>query len=433
MLSSVRPKLLSPPVLMAAGLGVFGLAGYAFVTLTSRTLSTSEALHATSFYFVINVVGPGIFFALEQVTSRSVSAAVASGLALRPVVRKMCLGGAALAGIVMAGVLLLSPYLLPKTLFGDWGLFLGVLATPAILAALSIVRGTLGGLQRFNGYAASLMVEGGARILVVTALVFLHTPSAWIFGAGYLASSLVAAAAGLLWLRAAPSGGDQRVFGDVPQLTKALTALATASLLAQLLPNLAPLMVNSRLGEHSVVALAFAQAVVVARIPQLAFFPVQTMLLPALTAAVTRGDYGFVKRRITLTLGAVTALGLVYSLAFVLIGSWVLEVFMGTDTSTLSALVMALLAFGTVMLICVFAVQPALIAMGRDKTITTAWAIGTAATFGFALLPGDVPTMTAAAQVVGPALTLFVILASFFRLSNVHRQGDAVSVAEKSE
>ncbi len=426
MLTSVRSKILSPPVLMAAGLGVFGLAGYLFVTLTGRTLTTGEALRATNFYFVVNVVGPGIFFALEQVTSRSVSAAVASGHALRPVVRKMCIGGASLVGVVMAGLLLLSPYLLPKTLYGDWGLFLGVLATPAILAALSIVRGTLGGLQRFSGYAASLVVEGGARIVAVSLLVLGHVPSAWIFGAGYLASSLVAVAAGLLWLRTAPSGGDQRVPGEVPLLTKALAALATASLLAQLLPNLAPLMVSSRLGEDSLVALAFAQAVVVARIPQLAFFPVQTMLLPALTAAVTRGDFGFVKRRIMLTLGVVTALGLVYSVLFVLVGSWVLRVFMGTDTSTLTALVMALLAFGTVVLIGVFAVQPALVAMGNDRTITSAWAIGTAATFGFALLPGDVATMAAAAQVVGPALTLLVILVSFFRLSNVHRRSSDV-------
>ncbi|MEU7480085.1 hypothetical protein AB0A63_29165 [Lentzea sp. NPDC042327] len=432
MLSSVRPKLLSPPVLMAAGLGVFGLAGYLFVTLTSRTLVTSEALRATNFYFVVNVVGPGIFFALEQVTSRSVSAAVASGHALRPVVRKTCIGGAALVGVVMAGLLLMSPYLLPNTLYGDWGLFLGVLATPAILAALSIVRGALGGLQRFTGYAVSLMVEGGARIVVVSLLVFGHVSSAWVFGIGYLASSLVAVGAGLLWLRAAPSGGDDRVPGEVPLLTKALAALATASLLAQLLPNLAPLMVSSRLGEGSVVALAFAQAVVVARIPQLAFFPVQTMLLPALTAAVTRGDFAFVKRRIMLTLGAVTAVGLVYSVLFVLVGSWVLRVFMATDTSTLTALVMGLLAFGTVVLIGVFAVQPALVAMGHDRTITIAWAIGTASTFGFALLPGDVPTMAAAAQVVGPALTLLVILVSFFRLSAAAQQrSDAVAAAER--
>jgi len=418
-LTSVRSKVLSPPALMAVGLGIFGLAGYLFVTLTGRTLTTSEALGAMNFYFVVNVVGPGIFYALEQVTSRSVSAAVASGHALRPVIRKMAIGGAALTGVVVAGLLLISPYLLPKTLYGDWALFLGVLATPAILAALSIVRGTLGGLQRFAGYAVTLMVEGGARIAIVALLVVGHVPHAWIFGVGFLGSSLVAAAAGLLSARKAPTG--DRAPGEVPLLAKALAALAAANLLAQLLPNLAPLMVSSSLGEKSVVALAFGQAVVVARIPQLAFFPVQTMLLPALTAAVTRGDFGFVRRRIMLTLGAVTALGVVYSVLFVLIGGWVLRTFMATDTSTLSPLVMALLAFSTVVLIGVFAVQPALVAMGRDRTITGAWAIGTAATFGFALLPGDAPTMAAAAQVVGPALTLLVILVSFLRMSNVDR------------
>lgn len=420
MLTSVRSKLFSPPVLMAAGLGVFGLAGYLFVTLTGRTLTTEEGNHALAFYFLVNVVGPGIFYALEQVVSRSVSSAIASGHALRPVIRKMCTGGAALVAAVVAGLLLLSPYLLPKTLYGDWGLFLEVLATPAILAALSIVRGALAGLQRFSGYGVTLMVEGGARIAVTVLLVVAHAPSAWMFGAGFLASSLIAAFAGLLWLRAAP-GGDPRVPGTVPLLTKALAALAVANLLAQLLPNLAPLIVNSSLGEKSLVALVFGQAVVIARIPQLAFSPVQTMLLPALTAAVTRRDFGFVKRRITLTLGVVTALGLVYSVAFVLLGGWVLRTFMGKDPSVLSGPVMAMLAFSTVVLIGVFSVQPALVAMGHDRTVTVGWALGTAATFGVALLPGDVPTMAAAGQVIGPVLTLTFVLFSFVRLSKVHR------------
>ena len=260
---------------MAAGLGIFGFAGWAFITLTGRTLQTAEANLAANFYFVLNIVGPGIFYALEQVTSRSVSKAVATGQALRPVIRKMCVGGAGLTGAVVAGLLLLAPYLLPRTLGGDWALFAGILVTPVVLAVLSLVRGVLGGLQRFAGYAATLMIEGGARLVVCVLLVLAHVPSAWIFGAGYLASSVIAAAAGWFWLRSAPAGEP----GDVPLVAKALAALAMANLLAQLLPNLAPLIVTSRLGEESVLALAFAQAVVIARIPMLAFFPIQTMLL----------------------------------------------------------------------------------------------------------------------------------------------------------
>lgn len=405
-LSSVRPRhLLSPPVLMAVGLGVFGFAGWAFVALTSRTLDTAEANLAARFYFILNIVGPGIFYALEQVTSRSVSTAVTTGRALGPVVRRMCVGGAGLTAVVVAGLLLMAPYLLPETLGDDWALFAGILVTPAILAVLSVVRGVLGGLQRFSGYAVTLMVEGGARLAVCVLLVAAHAPSAWIFGVGYLASSVVAAAVGWFWLRSAPAGEP----GDVAPVGKALAALAVANLLAQLLPNLAPLIVSSRLGEESLVALAFAQAVVIARIPMLAFFPIQTMLLPALTAAVTKGDFGFVRRRITLTLGAVVAVGAVYSVAFVALGPWVLRTFMATKAE-LDVLVLVLLAVSTVVLVAAFAAQPALVALKKDRTITIGWGVGTAATFGVAVLPLDAPTVAAAAQVVGPGLTLLVVL-----------------------
>jgi O-antigen/teichoic acid export membrane protein len=391
--------------MMAAGLGVFGLAGYLFVTLTGRTLNTSQANLAVNFYFVLNIVGPGIFYALEQVTSRSVSAAVATGQTLRPVVRRMATGGAGLTAAVVAGLLLMSPYVLPKTLGGDSALFLGILATPVVLAVLSLVRGVLGGLQRFTGYAATLMVEGGARLAVCVVLVAAHAPSAWMFGVGFLLSSLVAAASGWFWLRPAPAGSP----GEVPAVAKALAALAVANLLAQLLPNLAPLVVSSRLGAESVVALTFAQAVVIARIPMLAFFPIQTMLLPALTTAVARGDFGFVRRRITLTLGAVVAVGAVYALAFVGLGPWVLRTFMATRTD-LDTLVLVLLAVSTVVLIAAFAVQPALVALGKDRTITIGWGVGTAITMALAVVPFDAPTVAAAAQVVGPATTLLVVL-----------------------
>ncbi|MDQ3577544.1 MAG: hypothetical protein M3443_08065, partial [Actinomycetota bacterium] len=72
MLSTTRlRKVFGPPAQMAVGLGLFGLAGYVFVAVTGRTLTSAEANLAIAFYFLANVVGPGIFYALEQVTSRS--------------------------------------------------------------------------------------------------------------------------------------------------------------------------------------------------------------------------------------------------------------------------------------------------------------------------------------------------------------------------
>lgn len=406
MLTSVRAKLFSPPILMAAGLGVFGFAGYAFVALTGRSLSTEEGNQALAFYFVFNIVGPGVFAALEQVSSRTVSRAVASGHVLMPAIRRLLAAGAGLAGVTVVILLALAPYLLSSTLHGDWALYGQVLLTPVILAALSAVRGVLAGLQRFNGYAATMAIEGTVRLVLTGVLALGGVQHAWIFCAAFLGSSVIALLSGFWWLRR-PSDGTE--FAPVPPVRRALAALAVASLLAQLLPNLAPLVVTSLLGKESLIALAFGQAVVIARLPLLAFYPVQTMLLPSLTAAVTKGDYGFVQRRIKLTMGAVVAFGVVYAVGFLALGPWVLRTFMDTKVD-LAAVVMVLLAVSTVVLIGAIAMQPALMAMGGDKTITLGWAVGVAVTLGVALLPYDAPTMASAAQVAGPALTMLVII-----------------------
>src|SRR5262245_19311878 len=105
---------------MAAGLLVFGISGYVFVALTGRTLTKSEANLAIAFYFLVNVVGPGVFSALEQVASRTASRALAAEQPLGPGVLRARRAGLGLAGVVAGVVLLLSPVLVGSTLHGDW-------------------------------------------------------------------------------------------------------------------------------------------------------------------------------------------------------------------------------------------------------------------------------------------------------------------------
>lgn len=399
---------------MTGGLLVFGIAGYAFVTLTGRVLPEAQANLAIAFYFLVNVAGPGIFYALEQVTSRSTSRTRAAGQPLDAALRRARRAG---AGLVLAVTVLLgalAPVMLSSTLHGDWGLYAELLATPLIMGAMHLVRGALGGMQRFDRYAGTLVIEGLARIVFTAVLAAASVSSAWIYGVGYLAASVLAMLAGAVWVRAGSaeaveSIGEPEAAAVDARLAKSLAALAVATLFAQLLPNIAPLAVSSRLARDSVVALAFGQAAVVARIPLLLFFPVQTMLLPSLTAAVTRGEIDWVRRRIRLTLGAITALGALGAVVFVLLGPWVLRTFFATKAD-LDTPIMVLLAVSTVVLIAAYAVQPALVALGWDRVVTAGWMVGSVVTLGMALLPGDAVNLAAWGQVVGPALTLLVAL-----------------------
>jgi O-antigen/teichoic acid export membrane protein len=392
---------------MAAGLLVFGIAGYVFVAFTGRVLPKGEANLAITFYFLVNVVGPGIFAALEQVTSRATSRALAAELPIGTALDRARRAGATLVAAVMVILVLLTPVIVGATLHGDWALFALVLATPPIMAALHYARGQLAGRQRFGRYSGVLTVEGAVRVLLCLLLVILGVDHAWIYGVAYLAAAVAAALAAFAWLRVEPANATGAA--DHPPLTKSLVALALATLFSQLLPNIAPLVVTSRLAQDSAVALAFGQAAVIARIPLLMFFPIQTMLLPNLTTLVTKGELGAVAKKVRLILIGIVGLGAVGAVVFLVLGPWVLRTFLSASVDLQSS-VMLLLAASTVVLIAACALQPALVALGSDRVVTTGWAVGSAVTLGFGLLPGDPVGLAAAGQVIGPGLTVLVVL-----------------------
>jgi O-antigen/teichoic acid export membrane protein len=424
---------------MAAGMLVFAAAGYAFVVLAGRVLPRDQATLATSVYFLVNVVGPGIFFALEQVASRTTAAALATGGELGPVARRAYRTGLKLLAAVIVGLLALAPLLGAKTLHGDWPVYAVVLAMPVISVHLHLGRGRLAGMRRFGSYATTLAVEGGGRVVLCLAVAVAGAGSAWMFGLAYIFPSAVAAGVGLLAAQRAaarsPAQSTPAAFpaAGVPavstvqaaaapastapaatvaapggDLGKGMAALALASLFSQLLPNIAALAVNSRLPASSAMALAFSQAAVVARIPLLMFLPIQAMILPGLTAAAARGDLAAVRAKARQVLAATIGIGLAGALVFVLLGSWALRTFFGT-TQPVGQGILLMLALSTVVLMAAYTVQPALVAVGGDRWVMAGWSLGSLLTGTLALLPYAPVAAGAVGQLLGPALTVTVL------------------------
>src|SRR5438128_885135 len=85
--TSIRQRF-GPAAMMGGGLLVVGIAGYGFIALSGRTLSTADAAAVSSLYLMINIIGPGVVVALEQEPSRSVSAELARGGRATPVARR---------------------------------------------------------------------------------------------------------------------------------------------------------------------------------------------------------------------------------------------------------------------------------------------------------------------------------------------------------
>lgn len=206
---------LGPALYLGGGLALVGAAGYAFVALTGHTLPPADAAAAASVYLMVNIIGPGLFSALEQETSRSVSAEIAAGRDPGRVTRNAAvLAGATLAGVVVL-LLAVSPVLTGEALGGRWGLFAAVLLSVATSAAVYVVRGLVGGRQRFTGYAATLGAEGVARILPCVVLAFAGVADVVAYAIAFAAGSAFGALAGLPWLRK-PVPADNATIAGAP-------------------------------------------------------------------------------------------------------------------------------------------------------------------------------------------------------------------------
>jgi O-antigen/teichoic acid export membrane protein len=426
---------------MGGGLLVVGIAGYGFIALTGRTLSTADVAAVSSLYLMINIIGPGVFVALEQETSRSVSSTLAKGGHAAPVARR----AAVLGGLMLAGVLVvlaaISPVLVNRALGHQWSLFAAVLLGTATSALVYLARGVLGGTRRFAGYSATLAFEGAARILPCVVLAASGTADAAAYALLFASGSAIGALAGTPWLRGldranptGPAGIDDELAGVDPtapgggtlgRMASATLVLAGSTLLSQLVANLAPIVVGSRLAHDTATAAAFTSAFILVRIPFFLFAPVQAMLLPSLTAAATTGKLSVFRRTLRLILTAIAAVGIPGAIASLLIGPLAVQVLFGAHVR-LSGPVLGLLGIGTIALMVAQVLQPALVALGGHRAVTTSWLLGSVVLTGLLFLPGDPVHAAVIAQLAGSA----VVVAGMARAVATDLRGRSAPVSE---
>lgn len=396
---------------MGGGLLVVGIAGYGFIALSGRTLSTADAAAVSSLYLMINIIGPGVFVALEQETSRSVSAALARGQHAAPVARRaLTLAGAILAGVLVV-LLAVSPILVDRALGGRWSLFAAVLLGTVTSAMVYLARGVLGGTRRFAGYSMTLALEGAARLLPAVAVAASGAKDAAAYGLLFAAGSAFGALAGTPWLRGLDKASVDSVEpgaddgGSLSRMASATLVLAGSTLLSQFVANVAPIVVNARLVSDTATAAAFTSAFILVRIPFFLFAPVQAMLLPTLTAAATTGKLSVFRRTLRLILTAIAAVGVPGAIASLLIGPLAVQVLFGAHVR-LSGPLLGLLGVGTIGLMIAQVLQPALVALGRHRSVTTSWLAGSVVLTGLLFLPGNPVHAAVIAQLAGSAIVV---------------------------
>jgi O-antigen/teichoic acid export membrane protein len=389
------------------GLGLLGLSAYAVLGFAGHALTPRQYSAVASLYLLTAVVGPGVFVAVEQETSREVSRRIAAGLGTFPVARAAMLVSAGLTALVAATLLALSPLLVHRVFDGSWALLVAALVAVGGAAAVYLLRGLFAGQRRYGWYAATLGAEGLGRLVPCVALAALGIASTAGYGFAFALGTAVAAVATVGWMRPGTAGPAVVLTG----MARSVGFLAGASTLTLLVANIAPVVVTARLTTEPLIVASFVSLFVLARIPLFLFGPMQAFLLPALTHAVERRDAARVRDRLRLVLGVVGAVGLFGAVGAALFGPWAARVLFDAP-ATMSALVAGLLGLSTVFMMIAQVLQPALVALGEHRAATTAWLIGTTA-FG-ALLFAPVPPLGAvvAAQLAGPAIVVLVMAVS---------------------
>lgn len=406
--SSRLPRAwLSTGFSMALGLGLVGLAGYAFVAIVGRVFGTgadpNDLTALTSVYLLTNIIGPGLFVALEQEVSRGVSHRSATGRSIRPA----ALRGAVLGVVMAVPATALLVALWWPALSSVLNQRVGLLAALALAVAGSGVvywtRGVLSGQQRFVAYAGTLHIEGSSRLVGLVVLLGLATqvPEAYAF--------VFAAGAGIAGLAMIPTLrlGSRAGHDLTDRMGRSLVFLVGSTLLMQLIANLGPVVVTYRMPADALAAGAFAATFVIARIPLFLFAPVQAMLLPALTRSVATGDRDAFRRRVLQTLVVIGAFGLLGAVLGGTVGPWVVGTLLGIPSPP-GPLVLVLLAVATSLLMVCQMLQPALVAAGRQRQVAIAWVSGAVVFVGLLVAPWEPITAALLAQLAGPAVTVAV-------------------------
>ena len=406
---------LSGVVPVGAGLVLLGISAYAFLGLAGHVLAPREYAAVASLYLLIAVVGPGVFVAVEQETSREISSRIATDRPTLPVVRSATVISAVLAAAVIALLLALSPLLVPRVFGGAWSLLVAALVAVAGSAAVYVIRGLFSGQRRYGWYGASLAAEGLARLVPSVMLVWVGIAATGAFGFAFGCGTLLAAAAVLVGVRPGTSGPPL----DLPRMARGVGFLAGASALTLLLANIAPVVLTARLTDDPSTAASFVSLFVLARIPLFLFAPVQAFLLPSLTAAVERGEIARVRRQIRTVLLAVGAIGLIGVVSAAIAGPWAARVFFNAPVE-LPGLVAALLGVSTVLMMIAQVVQPALVALGEHRTAMSAWTVGTVVFGALVFVPTAPLVAVVAAQLAGPAVVV-VLMARTVRTNLARR------------
>ncbi len=367
---------------VATGLGVLGLASFAFLAVCGRALGPAELAPLGTLWVLINALGPALFQPLEQEVGRSVAHRSTSGVGARPVFLRACV--LAVGVVLLAAVVLfvVRRPLADGVFHGDQVMVLALAIGLAGLCAEHLTRGAFAGSGAFSRYGSQLAVDGILRIGSAAALAAVGVATAGPYGLLLALAPVLAVAVTAGRLGPAVQPGPHAAWSD---LGGAIGWLTLGALASQFVVNAAPVAVNVLAGpDDQARAGVFVSVLVLARVPLFLFAAIQASFLPGMAALAAAGDVAGFRRRLNLVTMGVAALGVAGLLVIVAIGPWLVRLLYGPDFVTTRTDLWPLAAASGLFMVG-SAVGQALISVRGYRASVAGWLAG-AATFVVVLL-----------------------------------------------
>ncbi len=391
---------------VALGLGVLGVASFAFLSVSGRALGPAELAPLGTLWVLVNALGPALFQPLEQEVGRAVAERAAHGQGARPVFLRAC----AVAGgliTVAAVVLLLARRPIADAVFsGQQVLVLALLLGLVGLGAEHLTRGAFAGGGAFARYGTQLAVDGVLRIGSAVVLAVAGVATAGWYGLFLGLAPVLAVLVTATWLGPAGRPGPQHPWGE---LGSAVGWLTVGALAGQFVINAAPVAATLLAGAgEQARAGVFISVLVLARVPLFLFAAIQASFLPGMAALAAAGDTDGFRRRLALIGGVVCALGVTGLLVIVAVGPELVRLVYGPEyVTTRTDLWPLAVASGLFMLASVLA--QTLVSVRGYRASVLGWVAGTAAFLLGLLAPFRLEQRVGLAFLAGSAVAAAVL------------------------
>jgi O-antigen/teichoic acid export membrane protein len=383
------PALAGAGVMSAAMLAT-GVLAYAFHVLAARSLGPTLYGQIAVMWAALFLVAVVVFRPLEQTLARAISDRIARGEETRTVVRSVL---QIFVGVVLALSLVAIPAWGPTT---D-GLFAGNDAMTALLvggiAAYGVsyvIRGLLGGVSWFRGYALLLVMDGVGRMVLAAPLVFVASPE--VAAVAILGAGLIGAVAPLFRGLGRLAGLlEHRAHEEPFHVGAALAFAGPAGVMAaadQVFLNGGPLLVMAGGGDSKEAGIVFAATMLI-RVPGFLFQGLTAAMLPNFTRLNAADAAGTLERAVLRLAAILIGIGIGLSVVALLIGPQAMELLYGAGYDVARA-DLALLALGVGCYLASGTYSQGLLALDSGRSAALAWSAGALLFVAlYAALPGD--------------------------------------------